>query len=338
VELESRVQIAGDLTINELLMSYLQHAKTHYVKGGVQTSEFSVITTTLRILRERHGHELATSFGPLKLLALRDQWATDGITRAQVNKRMERVRRMFRWAVSRQLVPVDVLTALKTVEGLQRGRCAAKEGRKVRPVPDEHIDATLPFLNRQIRAMVQLQRLSGMRPQEVCLMKAIDIDASGKTWVYTPSAHKTEHHDRDRVIYIGPRAQEILRPWLRLNVGEFLFSPRRRMEELAAERRQARKTRVQPSQQDRRKQRPRKQPGERYTTGSYRQAIDKACDRAGIPRWKPNQLRHALATRVRAEMGLDAAQVVLGHSRADVTQVYAEKNAALAAQAMEKLG
>jgi site-specific recombinase XerC len=47
--------------------------------------------------------------------------------------------------------------------------------------------------------------------------------------------------------------------------------------------------------------------------------------------WQPNQLRHAFATRVRKVHGLEAAQVLLGHARADVTQVYAERNEQLAA-------
>ena len=57
-----------------------------------------------------------------------------------------------------------------------------------------------------------------------------------------------------------------------------------------------------------------------------------------MPRWSPNQLRHTVGTKVRHEMGLEASQVVLGHSRADVTQVYAERNTDLAKQAMETLG
>jgi integrase len=57
-----------------------------------------------------------------------------------------------------------------------------------------------------------------------------------------------------------------------------------------------------------------------------------------IPHWHPNQLRHAHATAVRKRFGLEAAQVALGHERADVTQVYAEKNLALAAQVAAEIG
>jgi hypothetical protein len=41
---------------------------------------------------------------------------------------------------------------------------------------------------------------------------------------------------------------------------------------------------------------------------------------------------------VRKERGLEAAQVLLRHSRADVTQVYAERNERLAAAVAARIG
>lgn len=52
----------------------------------------------------------------------------------------------------------------------------------------------------------------------------------------------------------------------------------------------------------------------------------------------PNQLRHTFATRVRKQDGLEAARVLLGHSRADVTQIYAERNEELAVAVASKIG
>ena len=46
--------------------------------------------------------------------------------------------------------------------------------------------------------------------------------------------------------------------------------------------------------------------------------------------WHPNQLRHAVGTELRKRFGLEAAQVVLGHATADVTQIYAERDMGLA--------
>ncbi len=57
-----------------------------------------------------------------------------------------------------------------------------------------------------------------------------------------------------------------------------------------------------------------------------RQAFVRASRQASAPEWMPLQLRHTAATVVRSRFGLEAAQVVLGHARADVTQVYAERD------------
>jgi integrase len=83
---------------------------------------------------------------------------------------------------------------------------------------------------------------------------------------------------------------------------------------------------------------PKRRPGAKYSTAAYGQAVAKACDRAGLPHWHPNQLRHSHATEVRRRYGLEAAQVVLGHSRADVTQVYAERDLTLAERVAKEVG
>jgi hypothetical protein len=51
-----------------------------------------------------------------------------------------------------------------------------------------------------------------------------------------------------------------------------------------------------------------------------------------------NQPRHSHGTKLRKEHGLEAAQVMLGHSRADVTQVYAERGQQLAATFAATIG
>ena len=50
------------------------------------------------------------------------------------------------------------------------------------------------------------------------------------------------------------------------------------------------------------------------------------CRELGIPVFTAHWLRHTAATRARSKHGLDAAQAMLGHSGADVTQIYAELN------------
>lgn len=94
--------------------------------------------------------------------------------------------------------------------------------------------------------------------------------------------------------------------------------------------RAARRSKVQPSQVSRARPRPKRKAGERYSTKTYARAIERACKRHGIEPWGPNRLRHARATEIRQRYGLEEAQVSLGHSRADVTQLYARRDEALA--------
>jgi integrase len=178
-----------------------------------------------------------------------------------------------------------------------------------------------------------------MRPGEVCQIRTIDVDTTGKVWSYVPSSHKTEHHGRSRVIYLGPRAQEVIRPWLRSEPTEYLFSPREAMEEKRAERRQNRKSPMTPSQQARRpKSAPKRSAGDAYQTLSYCRAVKYGCELAGVPNWHPNQLRHNAVTSLRREFGLDTARVILGHSSPAVTEVYAEVDREKALSVMERVG
>ena len=356
---------APDPTVNELILSYLRFADGYYRKNGRPTKEPALLRLSYRPLREHYGHSLARAFGPLALKAVREAMIDANISRAEINRRVGRIIRAFKWAVENELVPPSVHHGLRALAGLKRGRTRAKERDPVRPAPEESVEAIRPFVSRQVWAMVELQRLTGMRPGEVCQMRTRDVDTAGRIWVYTPESHKTEHHGKSRQVYLGPAAQAVIRPWLRPEGDACLFSPREATEERLARRRVGRRTPMTPSQRARtRKARPRKAPGDRYDTRSYAHAVARGCDRA-FPHptlslirrkdltveqraelaawrkargWHPNRLRHNAATLLRKEFGLDTARAVLGHSSTAVTEVYAELDQAKAAGAMEWIG
>lgn len=170
------------------------------------------------------------------------------LCRREVNKRVGRIVRMFKWGVENEFVPAMIHHALSQVRGLARGRSPARESEPVRPVFDAHVDAVKPFVGRQVWAMIRVQRLTGMRPGEVCIMRASDIDQSGANWIYRPGSHKTEHHGHERKVFLDPKVQDVLKPWLRPDRPDaFLFSPQDELAERSATRRASRKTRVQPS-------------------------------------------------------------------------------------------
>jgi integrase len=329
----------SDLTVNEVMLAYLRHADAYYVKNGRPTKEPVNIRLALRPLRKLYGHTAARDFGPLALKAVRRMMIDSDLCRTEVNKRVRHVVRAFKWAVGEEMVPSSVHHGLKAVAGLRQGRADVRESEPVKPAPEADVDAIRPHVARQVWAMVELQRLTGMRPGEVVLMRTRDIDTRDRVWVYTPSEHKTEHHGKVRRVCLGPKARAVVRPWLRADLGAFLFSPSEAMEEYRAALRRNRKTPMTPSQAARtRKGKPKKAPGDRYSTDTYRRAVTYGCKRAGVAKWYPHQLRHNAATRLRKEFGLDAARAVLGHSSPTVTEIYAELDAAKAAEAMELVG
>jgi integrase len=289
-------------------------------------------------LRALYGDSLAADFGPLALKAVRQRMVESGLCRQLVNKRVSRVRHVFKWGAAEELVPPSVLHGLQSVAGLARGRSPAREAEPVKPVPEAFVDAVLPFVLPPVAAMVELQRLTGMRPGEVCAMRACDLDVSGPVWLYRPPRHKTAWRGRERVIALGPKAQAVIKPFLTLDTSASLFSPRRALAERAAVLRAKRKSRVQPSQQNRRRSRPQRSPGDRYTVTAYATAVRRACVKAGVPQWHPGQLRHNHATAVRKAYGLEAAQVALGHAQASITQVYAERDLTLALKVAAEVG
>lgn len=355
-------------TVNELCLAFVDFVEATYRKGGRKTSTCSTFKTPVRVLRELYGRTPAKDFSPIALDAVRNAFIKAGISRGVVNQYAGNVRRIFRWGTSRGLVPVSVVQSLECLDPLRAGRTEAPERRPVPPVSDEVVEATLPFLSSVVAAMVRLQRLTGMRPGELCSMRPCEVDTSGEAWLYRPSEHKTMHKDRDREIYIGPLGQKVLAPFLDRPAEQPCFSPAESAGQVRA-RRHA--NRVTPATYgntigSNRCRKPVRAPGDRYDVASYRRAIWRACEQAfampedlrAIPSrstkaaelrrqaaawrerhcWAPNQLRHTAGTAIREEMGIEAAQALLGHSRLDVTQVYAEKSKALAREAALRLG
>ncbi|HWE36751.1 MAG TPA: site-specific integrase [Isosphaeraceae bacterium] len=331
---------AAGPTVNEVILAYCRFAESYYRNAdGTSAPELDNVRLSLRPIRQLYGRTPAADFGPSALKAIRETLVAAKLARVTVNQRVARIVRVFAWAVESELVPPSVHHGLAAVRGLRKGRGGAREGRKVRPVPDADVAAVRPFVGRQVWGLIEFQRLTGCRSGEACRLRTRDLDMGGPVWTYNPPGHKTDIHGHARTIYVGPRAQEALRPWLRPDEPDaYLFSPAEAMAEHRARRRAVRKSKVQPSQRSRAKARPGKAPGPRYSVGSYRRAIQAACAKAGVPRWFPHQLRHAAATRLRRDFGPDVAKVVLGHSSPTVVETYAAADRAKAVAAMGAVG
>ena len=110
-----------------------------------------------------------------------------GLARTTINERVRVLKRMFKWADRKKLVPAAVTAELATVEGLKRGRSDARETDPVRPVPQEQIDAVLGVVGRHVAGLIRLQLLTAARPGELLGLRRADIDTSGPVWVFRPT-------------------------------------------------------------------------------------------------------------------------------------------------------
>ena len=286
---------------------------------------------------------------------------------------------MFKWSAARELVDASVHLSLGSLEPLRRGSSGVRESAKVEPVRQDLLDGTLPHLSKPVRAVVALQLLTGARPGELLGLRPIDIEIDEPAGVgtYRPELHKNAHREQERIIYFGPRAQVVLRPFLTDRPTDAcMFSPREAEAERLAALHANRKTPLLYGNRPgtNRKDEPRHRPGERFTTPAYHQSIRNACDRAFLPtgvlarhdgesekawlarledaglvaelntwrsahRWHPNQLRHSTATMLRREFGLEAAQSTLGHASAQLTDaVYAERDRTKVIEIVRKIG
>lgn len=318
------------LTIVEAAERYLAYAAQYYG----ESSEADILKHALRRLCAFCGREPLPELGPKRLKTFQTHLVQQGeLSRSGVNRTISSVRRFVKWAVSEEIAPPDLSHALETIQPLRKGRTQAPETEPVKPVPMEHVEAAKAYVTSPVAALIDLLVLSGARPGELVELRPYDVDTSTDPWQTRPEAHKTAWQGRDRVILFGPKAQRVLKPFMLRGEHEYMFSPREAEKERYSRAAVHRRPNQTPN--------PRKTQrcvGECYTPDSLRRAIEYACRKANIPKWSPYRLRHTAATEIRRQYGLEAAQTVLGHSKADVTQVYAERDFEKAARVIAEIG
>jgi len=348
-----------ETTVTEVLLAYLPFARQYYSKPDAVTGKrsptrtFEQMKQVARELQEHYGRHAVAEFGPAELVALRVRFVRElNWGRKHTNEMVKRIVAMFQFASERLDVPIFVWQTLKTVKSLHKGRplftyegqivadeaglpIIPREGVIPPPVDDETVRRTLEMLPAVVADMVRFQRATGCRPGEVCHLRPKEIDRSGDVWIYRPPSSKTDHVECDRrVIAIGATAQAILAPYLLRGPEEFCFSPADSEKKRRSARAAERKTPLSCGniRGSNRKTAPIRKLGNHYKATAYAKAVHRAvarvnaeAERVGEPvieRWSPNQLRksHALEVRENEGLGLDHAQVALGHQQRETTE------------------
>ena len=323
------------VTVKELAAAFLDHAKTNM--DATIYGRFRIIV--LEFLMKLYGDNTPVdSFTPRSLKLVREEMVNSSrFCRDTINRHVRRIVSIFEWGVENDLVPETAWNALKAVKSLPKGSLGTFDHEERQPVSDDVIRRTLPFMPPTLRVMVQLQRLLGMRPNEIFKMRVGDIDTTRDNglWYYIPGSYKTAKFVGKIVFPLGKPEQELIATYLTNKKPDAaVFSPRTAQEERKSEKRANRKTKITPSQAARDKERATKpfRYAEFYNRDSYRQAIEYAIDKGNkalpadqkIPHWTPYQIRHTAATATELEIGLDASQALLAHKTANMTRRYSK--------------
>ena len=152
------------IKISQLIARYWKFAKSYYVKNGKPTDELASVKVAVRDVKDLYGKKYVEQFGPLALEAVRESMIRRGNSRGYINGNVGRIRRMFKWGVSKQIVPVEIYQALQAVDGLKHGKSDAKETSPVLPVPSDVIAATLEFCSPVISDMIQIPIVDWLPP------------------------------------------------------------------------------------------------------------------------------------------------------------------------------
>ncbi|MCP4571464.1 MAG: tyrosine-type recombinase/integrase [bacterium] len=336
-------------TIVDVVLAYIDFAEAYYPAGN--RTEVANLHYAIDPLVVRYGHDVALEFGPRKLKEHR-QWLIDTPyrrvngsgkvikeetrSRAYINAQIDRIRRMFTWAASEELIPPSVPQALATVANLRKGRTKAREPAKRRPVAWPDVAAVAAVVSPIVSAMISLQWYTGARSDNVCHLRPCEVDQSSTVWLWMPGHHKGTWRNAELIIPIGPRAQAAIGRLIDRDEDTFVFSPRESAGWYAACRAARRKSKRTPSEKARR--RPNRRLSVKYTTNTYGQAVSYGIAKAGVPHWTPHQMRHSRATAVRKTHGVEAAKAMLGHESLDATLIYAERDLALAKRVAREVG
>jgi len=331
-------QAPSDLTVAELVARFMsEHVEDHYRRpDGTPTGEKANFVMTFRPFVRLFGSKPACELTPLDLRTVREamltgSWMTDeekkkrrqtrggdGTTcRKETNKRIGRIKKLFKWSVEMMLVAPAVWHGLQAVSGLQAGRGKARESVDVEAVPLEHVERTLEHMPEVFADIVRTQLYSGARAGEILKMRSCDIDreATKDVWVFAPSSHKNAWRGHKRKIVFGPRAQLVLRKYFEPESPEaFLFRPGMG--------------------------RPRKQAYLRpcYNVVELDKAIGRAAKKAGVIHWSSHQLRHLAARLAEKETSIEGARAYLGQKTINMAAHYSGIDVQTAAEVARRIG
>jgi hypothetical protein len=134
---ENDVTEVAALTVGQLCLLFIEHADQYYRRDGQPTGEAKNFREALKPLSQMFRGVSVLGFGPQKLDQVRQRMIERGHVRTAINKNVCRIRQVFKWGVSREVVPAHTYTARTTLPPLRQNRSQAREPEPITPVPEK---------------------------------------------------------------------------------------------------------------------------------------------------------------------------------------------------------
>jgi len=333
-------------TIGEFVEKYVESIEQHYpeLRDGKPNPKMLRINQ-LRPFLEPYETWPVADFGPDELKAVQDamveyRYFRDkakekpiAYVRTAINRVINEIHGLWQWGVGREITTEAQKQLLKEVRPLRVGRTSARDRPKRASITLEEFEKVTGTLTPVVADMCRVMWATAMRPSEVCRMRPIDISREDPDcWLYVPGSdvspigdHKTAHQQRVRAIPLTSDAQAILEPRIEdFESTAYIFSPVEAVQDYMDKRLADRETPLSYGNRrgTNRKEHPMLKPGKMYTSLTLNGALNRACKRVGVERFTPYDLRRSAATRIRSELGREAAKLLLGHVSTDTTEIY----------------
>lgn len=292
-----------DMVVSEAFLRFQNALPSLYPPPSVEPK---TLTWSVGFLIDTFGPLPVRSFSLKKLKIVREELVEKKYTRQGINLSIGRILRFFKWCAEEEMISEEQFFLLSKISPLLHGKTTAPESKELRPISDADLDIFIRNVPKPYCDMALIQRLSGMRPNEVCRLTMAQIDRIQKDrWYYRPEKHKTKRMGRIREITFGKAAIALLLPYLQADPDKRLFYNSR---------------------------------GKAMEPGPYCHACWWYCKKRVLPHVSPNRIRKSAAMDAMRTLGVDAARALLGHADKSTTLAfYLEKEREIAGDAVERL-
>ncbi|CAN5610912.1 hypothetical protein BH11PLA2_BH11PLA2_47140 [soil metagenome] len=253
---------------------------------------------------------------------------------------------MLRWGQSNRHCKAEPVAEAILVRNVRKGEHGVAPAKQVYAVDEEHVNAIMPHLTPTLRSMVQLQRATGMRPGEVFRLRPADILTTGRRmvagigpinveksnaeigsqlWWITYDHHKTDGDGMGRAWAIDMRVAEILKPFMDRPPTENCFNPAESVQQASETVKRERIELRGGGSGGSRKLKTGRRSRPMYTRQTFRRAIGRACDKAGVPRFNLYQVRYLVSVEALEEGGVQLEMDMLGHKTSRMAKHYARQ-------------